>query len=142
MKKSEIDEYRRSIESDYSSNDKEIETSTSYISTALIGFFITANEKKLLVGESECKGLFVIGILLLIISIGAILTRKYYNKKNSLELLDQISKMKKEDETEKEKQLYRIWEKGYKRSQCFLFIAFSSLISGIIISVLYNLINL
>lgn len=142
MKKSEIDEYRRSIESDYSSTNKEIETSTSYISTLMIGFFITANDKLISLSDSEYKAFYIFGLIFLTLSFFAILARKYFAQKNNLSVLDHISEMRDEDNIEKESLLYNIWKKGHDISRYILLTSFCLLTLGLSFSIIFIIINL
>lgn len=142
MNKDEVNEYRRVVESEYSKKDNEIETTTSYLSAGLLGFFITVNERFISLNESTCKILFVLGMLLLSASFISILVRKYCDQRADIRLLDHISEMRGDGDLEMENKLYQIWKTGSNRSELILRYSFIFLALGVVTSVAFVLINL
>jgi hypothetical protein len=142
MDKNELDEYRRIIESEYSKKDNEIETTTSYISVGLLGFFITINEKYISLNESTCKFLFTLSLLSYSLSFVLILYRKYVDQKSNLEILDQISSMSSGRSEGDEARLYKIWYDGNCKCKRVLKLSFIFLAIGVASSVVFILTNL
>ena len=141
MTKTELKEYRKNLEKEYSDKDLEIESSLTYITIGALGFFLTINDTFIKVLEAKYKSLLVISLIFLFIAFVLLLIRKSKTINYDFEMMTFIDQMNPGNESQ-DNELLNLWDRGAKVLHLMMTLTYISLSVGIGLQVLFLLLNL
>jgi hypothetical protein len=141
MTDEQIKEYRAEIASQLKEKETEIETNITNITVALLGFFLTINEKFIPLKSSHFKVLFLISVVSFVTSFFLGLRKKWKTSKIDRDIIDFIDNndLKIRDI---EIQLDSKWKSGEKSLNNFRNWIYSLLFIGLITQLIYLYLNL
>ena len=141
MNKSEIKDYRKILEKEFTNKDLEIETTLTYISVGALGFFITMNEKFIQLQTAEYKSILILSLLFLFSSFVLILYRKSRTSKSDLDLMEFIDNMNPDNEDDDNK-IFKLWERSHKDLNCIRKVIYICLALGVGLQGIFLILNI
>ncbi len=135
----EINSYRKLLETEYTAKDVEIETSLSYISVGALGFFLTINEKFIVLKEAHFRVLLIISLVLLFSSFILVLYRKSKNSEQDLKMMQEVDKL--QPNSNDDAKLLEFWNKCHGELCRIRRLIYFCLGTGIGVQVLFLLLN-
>lgn len=141
MKDTDLIEYRKILEKEFTDKDLEIETSLSYISVGSLGFFITINEKFLKIESANYKFILISSLACIFISFALILYRKTRTCHHDLKMIEFVNQMKPNSKKD-DKKLLELWDASHKNLSKIKLIIYISLGIGIGLQVLFMIFNI
>jgi hypothetical protein len=141
MNQTEIKDYRKILEKEFSEKDLEIETSLSYISIGSLGFFITINEKFTELKTAHYKAILIISLIFLLLSFILILYRKSRTSHFDFKMMRFLDGMKPDSQMD-DQGLYEIWKQSHSVLSRIRIYIYFSLAFGLALQLLFLLLNL
>lgn len=141
MTDEQIKEYRAEIASQLKEKETEIENNITNITVALLGFFLTINEKFIPLKSSHFKLLFLISVISFVASFFLGLRKKWKTSKIDRDIIEFIDNNDLK-ERNVEIQLDTKWQDGEKSLNCFRNWIYSLLFIGLITQLVYLYLNL
>lgn len=142
MTKEEIDQYREKIDLQLKEKVTEIESNVAFIIVGSLGFFLTINEKFIVLVNSKVKWALFSSIILLIVSFIFYLINKHLTTKFDRKIITFLDDEMKPDNIESNTKLMIMWKKYDGILMCNLNIIYILLGLGIIFETFFFVKNI
>lgn len=141
MEKSEINKYRRKVDTILKEKTTDIESTISLIIVGALGFILTINEKFIGIKDSKWKCILFASIISLILAFAIFLFTKDLTTSYCRKLIDFIDNFMKPDDSHSEKQLLKIWEDYVRKSDLNRSVTYILLLIGISLELIFFMYN-